>query len=85
MIFHPLDGAFERVKRAEEHLTDLRTLIIDIIQEQQNATIAYFKQSAWQNEISGRINMIAPWVSESEWERFAITSELPLIIWFLKW
>jgi len=41
-LLHPLDGAVERVARADEHLADLRLLLIEVLRQQADAIIVEF-------------------------------------------
>lgn len=42
MSLHPLDGAFERLRRGEEHLTDLRQRLADVLRQQEESIAPYF-------------------------------------------
>jgi hypothetical protein len=49
MTTHPLDSAWQRILRADEHLIDLRQRISNFVEEQHNLIVAQFQTDRPQN------------------------------------
>ena len=60
MTNHVLNGAFERVARAEKHLTDLRLALAEWLVEQENALIPQFDPNPPHNLIPDVSNCVGP-------------------------
>jgi hypothetical protein len=43
MLWHPLDGAFERINRAGEHLKELELAVLDFTQDVHDAVVVQFE------------------------------------------
>jgi hypothetical protein len=60
MTPHVLNGAFERVSRAEKHLTDLQRRINQWLDEQENAVVFQFEPKLPHNQIVDTSGCIGP-------------------------
>jgi hypothetical protein len=63
MTPHPLDGAFQRVRRAREHLGNIERATEDILIKQNEAIISYFKLNEWPTKREAAnisINLVVP-------------------------